>query len=88
MKLVDNWRTWHRRWSIWLGTIGSTLTGWFLIWPDAALSAWNSLPPELRSAIPSNYVPKIGVAIFVLSMLAQLVKQQKLQIQANKNANS
>jgi len=85
MKLVENWRTWHKRWSVWLGAFGSTVTSLFLLWPDAAQTAWNMLPPDLRSAIPPKYTPLIGVGIFVLSMLAQLIKQQKLQAAGDKN---
>ena len=79
MKLVDNWRTWHKRWSVWLGTLGTAIVSLLVAWPDAAIKAWAILPAELRAAIPSKYMPLIGVAVFVVSMLAQLVQQKKLQ---------
>lgn len=88
MKLVDNWRTWHRRWSVWLGAIGSCVVSFLICWPDAAITAWNLLPPDLRASIPPQYTPMIGVAIFMVSMLAQLFKQKKLQMKSGDDANS
>ncbi len=78
MKLVENWRTWHKRWSVWLGTVGTTITSIMVLAPDAAQTAWNKLPIELHNAIPAKYVTAIGIGIFVLSMLAQLLKQKNL----------
>lgn len=79
LKLVDDWKTWPRRWSVWLGTMGSALVTLLIAWPDAAITAWNLLPADLRALIPPKYTPLIGVGIFVLSMFAQMIKQQKLQ---------
>jgi hypothetical protein len=78
MKLVDNWRTWHRRWSVWIGSIGTILTTLLVALPDAARTAWTFLPDDLRAAVPPAYLPLIGVGLFVVSMLAQLVRQCSL----------
>lgn len=77
--LVDNWHTWHKRWSVWLGSLGAVATALLVALPDAAKMAWLAMPDDLRIAIPSAYMPLLGVGLFVLSMLAQLIRQQKLQ---------
>lgn len=79
MKPIDNWRKWYRLWSIRLGAIGASLTTLLIASPDAVLYAWNLLPMDLRAAIPPQYVPLIGVFIFVMSMVARLVKQESLK---------
>ncbi len=78
MKLVDDAKVWWKLWSIRLGALGTALTGLLIASPDAVLFAWNLLPLDLRAAIPAQYVPLIGVFIFVMSMVARLVKQDKL----------
>ncbi len=79
MKPIDNWRKWYRLWSIRLGAIGASLTALLIASPDAVLYAWNLLPMDLRAAIPPQYVPLIGVFIFVMSMVARLIKQESLK---------
>lgn len=78
-QFIKDWRNWWRFWSIRLGAIGATLTTYLIASPDAALYAWSILPQELKDAIPPQYTPLIGVAIFVLSMLARVIKQTKLE---------
>jgi hypothetical protein len=87
MKLVDNWHNWHKRWSVWLGSLGALATAILIALPDAARNAWLFLPDELRIALPSKLMPLAGVGLFVLSMLAQLVKQKKLQPPGDDDAN-
>lgn len=77
VELIDDWRLFWRFWSVRLGIIGTALTGALVAFPDAALYAWNLLPSDLKAAIPERYVPLIGVAVFVLSLLARLIKQQR-----------
>lgn len=79
IRFVDDVRKFWRWWSIRLGLLGTTLTGILIAWPDAALQAWNLLPGELRATIPPKYMPLIGVGVFVLSMVARTIQQQKLQ---------
>lgn len=75
--LIDDWRLFWRFWSVRLGIIGTAITGVLVASPDAALYAWNMLPPDLKAAIPERYVPLIGVGVFVLSMFARVVKQKR-----------
>lgn len=78
MKLVDDAKVWWKLWSIRLGALGTALTGLLIASPEAVLFAWNLLPQDLRAAIPPQYVPFIGVFIMGMSVVARLVKQEKL----------
>ncbi|MDB6061575.1 MAG: hypothetical protein JWM78_1678 [Verrucomicrobiaceae bacterium] len=86
--IIENWRDLPRRWSMRLGLAGSLIASYLIASPDAAITAWNLLPPELRGAIPQKYMPLIGTALFGLSLLAQLFKQKKLIKGAPDNAAS
>lgn len=79
MKLIDNWKQVFKFWSIQLGTLGTLVTGFLVAFPDAALHAWSLMPADMKAFIPPQYMPLIGVAIFVISMLTRLFRQRKLE---------
>lgn len=78
MKLIPEWRKCHKMWSIRLGVLGSAIIGFVTAFPDAAVQAWNLVPGELKAFIPEQYLPLVGVAVFVASLLARLVRQSDL----------
>lgn len=88
VELVKEWKQAHKLWSIRLAAIGAALTSLLITFPDAALYAWNLLPSDLKAFIPERYTPLIGVGIFILSMVARLVKQTKLKGSNNDEAGS
>lgn len=79
LELIEDWRNFWRFWSVRLGVIGSALTGWLVAFPDQALQAWALLPADLKAYLPERYMPLVGVAIFVLSLIARAIKQKKLE---------
>lgn len=79
LELIEDWRNFWRFWSVRLGVIGSALTGWLVAFPDQALQAWALLPADLKAYLPERYMPLVGVAIFVLSLIARAIKQTKLE---------
>lgn len=81
MKLIDGWRQAWRFWSVQLAALGTFLTGILIAFPEVTLQAWALLPADLKGAIPPQYVPLIGVAVFAASIIARLVQQRKLQQQ-------
>lgn len=85
IKLIANWRSFWRFWSIQLGVIGSAVTGILVAFPDLALETWQTLPEELKQTIPEHYTPLIGVVVFVLSLIARMLKQAKLETKGNEN---
>lgn len=78
LKLIPDWRNWWRFWSLRLGALGTALAAWLIASPEAALAAWAALPQDLKAFIPPDYMPFIGVGLFVLSMFARVTKQEKL----------
>lgn len=79
IQLIEDWRNFWRFWSVRLGVIGSALTGWLIAFPDQALQAWALLPADLKAYLPERYMPLVGVAIFVMSLIARAIKQTKLE---------
>lgn len=79
IQLIEDWRNFWRFWSVRLGVIGSALTGFLVAFPDQALQAWALLPADLKAFLPEQYMPLVGVAIFVLSLIARAIKQTKLE---------
>lgn len=77
-ELIEDWRNWWRFWSVRLAAVGTAITSLLVAFPDAALAAWAILPHELKSSIPPQYMPLIGVVVFALSIVARLVKQKTL----------
>ncbi len=82
-ELIEDWRNFWRFWSVRLGIIGSAITGVLIAFPDAALAAWAILPHELKSSIPPQYMPLIGVVVFALSIVARLIRQDSLRDKEN-----
>ncbi|WCF59062.1 holin [Pseudomonas phage UF_RH5] len=78
-ELIEDWRNWWRFWSVRLAAVGTAVTGVLIAFPDAALAAWAILPEEFKSAIPPQYMPLIGVGVFALSIVARLIRQEKLK---------
>lgn len=77
-ELIPDWKKAWRFWSMRLAALGTAITSLLILWPDAALQAWNLLPQDLKSVLPERMVPIIGVGIFILSMVARVINQPKL----------
>lgn len=83
LEFVSHARLLFKAWSIWLGAISAGITGYMMQFPNAALDAWNSLPPDLKSFIPPTLLGYISPTLMVLAVLAQYVRQGKLKQQAD-----
>jgi len=79
MKLIEGWKKWHKFWSTRLGVIGTAVTTVLITNPNLANDLWNGLPSEIKSTIPPQYMPLIGIAIFVVSMAAKFIVQDSLR---------
>ncbi|MCW2763993.1 MAG: hypothetical protein JWR85_4194 [Marmoricola sp.] len=75
---IDNIKVWYKFWSIRLGVVGSAIVSLFVMIPDAAIGMWNFMPETFKNFIPPQYMPMVGVFLFVLGMVARLVKQRRL----------
>lgn len=79
LKLIDEARHWYKFWSVKLGALGTAITSILVLFPDAAIHAWSILPHEMKSKIPPEYMPMIGVLVFVLAIFAVFVKQRNIK---------
>jgi hypothetical protein len=79
VKFLEEWRQWHRLWSVRLNLIGSALLSFLLAFPDVAVGAWNALPADMKAMLPERFAMFIPLAFFGLSMFARFVKQEKLR---------
>ena len=78
IQFVDAAKVWWKLWSIRLGAIGSAVVSILIIFPDKALEMWALMPEQFKSFIPPDYMPLVGVIIYMLGMFARFVKQRKL----------
>lgn len=78
LEFVSHAKLLFKAWSVWLASIGTAINAWVQSFPDAALTAWNSLPPDIKSFIPQNYLSYIGSFMVAMAVMAQFVRQRKL----------
>lgn len=83
VEFVSHARLLFKTWSVWLGALSAAVTGYMMQFPNAALDAWNSLPPDLKSVTPPTLLAYISPTLMVLAVLAQYVRQGKLKQQAD-----
>lgn len=77
--VTPNWRDVLKRWSFWLATAGTAVTTFALSAPDTVLQMWIILPQDLKSVLPVEFVRYFGIALFIASNAAALIKQRKPQ---------
>jgi len=78
LEFVAHAKLLFKAWSVWLASVGSAVTAWVQLFPDDALNAWNSLPPDVKSVIPQNYLGMIGAFMAAMAVMSQFVRQKKL----------
>lgn len=78
MKLVDDWKNFHKWWSTWFQTAAALFFSYLTAVPDAAIHIWSSLPDDVRAAIPASGIKWAGVALIIIGIGARVVKQNKL----------
>lgn len=78
MEFVSHARILFKAWSVWLSTAGATLMVFLMSAPDTLLSAWNSLPDEIKSLIPPQWLSYIGPGLVMLGVVSQFIRQRKL----------
>lgn len=74
-RLVDDWRNFHRWWSVRLNALGLAILTWVQFDPVGVLYVWSLLPDDVRYILPPGFLMVVGLALFALSMIARVVKQ-------------
>lgn len=70
-RLVDDWRSSWRWWSMRLNALASLMIAYVLASPEVLLTTLNQLPPEIRAYVP----PFAGIALFLFVAAVRLWKQ-------------
>ena len=79
LRLIEEWKLARKMWSVIFSSIGAAVMGVFTIWPESASSIWGALPEEARGALPASMISGIALFLFVMSSIARVIKQQKLE---------
>lgn len=77
--LIDDAVDWWKLWSVRLNAMGLALLAWIQIDPVSVLGVWNMMPSSLKQVVPTNIFQIVAVILFLLGMLARVVRQPKLE---------
>lgn len=66
MRLVDNWRSWHRWYSNQSTLLAITIQG-----------VWAGIDADQRAALPKNFVLYLTIAVLVLGFFGRFIDQTK-----------
>lgn len=72
MKLIDDWRSWWRMWSVRISALATAVWAYLLVNPDMLEQVLSAIPPEWRDVLP----PAAPVVVFMLVTFARLAKQE------------
>ena len=82
--LINGWRTWHKWWSTRLKIVGLLL----IAAPEAVITAWASIPHDIKETIPHEWITTVGIFLVVASSFAQLVRQKDAHARANQDRHT
>lgn len=68
MKLIPQWRRAWRMFSV------QAMTG-----ATALLGAWQAFPPDLKAALPADWVNGAAIALLVLGIAGRLIDQPAIR---------
>ncbi|WP_313752420.1 DUF7940 domain-containing protein [Mixta calida] len=78
VEFVGHARLLFRAWSVWLSGIGTALGVYLASAPDAIITAWNMLPPDLKSMLPVNIAQYVSYLLVALGIVSQFIRQKRL----------
>lgn len=78
VEFVSHAKLLFRTWSVWLSGIGTALGVYLASAPDAIITAWNMLPPDLKSMLPVNIAQYVSYLLVVLGIVSQFIRQKHL----------
>ncbi|KHD99633.1 membrane protein [Pantoea stewartii] len=78
LQFVSHAKLLFKTWSVWLASLGSMLSAWVQSFPSSALNAWQTLPEDVKSILPHNYLGLIGAFMVAMGVIAQFVRQKTL----------
>lgn len=75
MKLVDDWKNLWKSLTVQVSTIGFAVTQALYLLPT-----WDTVPDEVKSAIPPEYLPYVTGFFFIATIVARAKYQPSLHI--------
>ncbi|HEX7386235.1 MAG TPA: hypothetical protein VF285_03030 [Castellaniella sp.] len=78
MKLIPEWRSCHRFWSVRLQAAGLGILGVLQAFPESVAHVWLILPAEIHSAIPDAALKWVGYTCLAAGILARIIRQDRL----------
>lgn len=78
LEFVSHARLLFKTWSVWLASAGATFSLYLMSAPDTLLAAWASLPDEIKSMLPPEWLAYIGPVLVMLGVVSQFIRQNKL----------
>lgn len=78
LKLIDQWRSFWRMWSMRLNAVGLAILGYITVSPEIITQAWYALPADMKNMLPPNYLMWISVGLFALGLIARVIKQESI----------
>jgi len=84
MKLIHEWKSAWRYWSVKINAIGLAVMGYLWFDPSAVLYVVSMMPPSVSVLLPDNAETIIGALFFALAMISRLVVQPKMEARRDK----
>jgi hypothetical protein len=72
-RLIDDWRTAHKFWSVRLQALGALVMAGLGVVSTEFPNVWNGLPGDLREKAPSW----LGTGLILCGLMLRLMKQKK-----------
>lgn len=78
LELVTDWKTFFKRWSLWLTATGVGFGVWLNSSPQLMIDLWHQIPDEWKASIPQRYVEMMPFVFIIASAVVTNIRQQKL----------
>lgn len=56
--------------------------------PESVIYAWNSIPLDMKDAIPNDWISTAGILLVIASSFAQIIRQRGPYNEANSKRTS
>lgn len=77
--LIDGWRDAFKLWSVRVQAFGLALLALIEAFPEALVSTWAMLPPDMRTQVPEDLVRWFAFGVLAAGILTRLLKQRRLR---------
>lgn len=83
LTLAENWRELHKRGTVILAAIFAAITGF----GPTLLDAWNSIPPDLKAALPEGTARYVSSAAFLLMIVVRYTSVRRAPKEVSDGTN-